>query len=184
MNDGLTNTFQYIRHSDLTLDQMQQIIHLKQQHWKYSQASQIRWLQQNLQPCDIHLLLFKNMPEPLLVGYLVLIEMNIRVGHGWCKAYEVSTVCIDQKCRHDGRGTSLLKEASRYIHDRQFIGILRCDNALRNFYERLGWRTVYYKNNVLQVFVSDKLFSDNVLFLVDEVVFSKNLQQVHLDRFL
>ncbi len=137
----MTEKFILIKHTELTSAQLDDIIRLKQQHWKYSYECQLNWIKANLQEGDLHLLM---QIDGVSVGYLniVLVDMHTKGTIISCKG--IGNVCVDLAYRKQGFGRKIMEKANEIIRENQDIGVLLCRSPLVPFYESLGWKKVDY----------------------------------------
>ena len=127
-------SIEYILNKDVTLQKLQTIINIKTIAWPYPYDSQIKWIQQNLSPLDIHVILYK---ENTPVAYLNLKNTYMKVNGSSSKVYGVGNVCAVKK--HKGYGKVLMENVNSFIKTNCSIGLLFCKQPLLNFYSNLGW---------------------------------------------
>ncbi|MDR1898320.1 MAG: hypothetical protein LBR10_16205 [Prevotellaceae bacterium] len=114
---------------------MEQIVLLKKQHWDYTVEDQLRWIESNIQPQDIHLLIYG---ESRLMAYLNLVHRTV------LNAVEkhvlgVGNVCVDKAFRRTGLGAVLMWSANWYLKTHHTVGMLLCKAPLCRFYESVAW---------------------------------------------
>lgn len=66
--------FEFIQHKSVSEDMLQQIISLKNMLWCYPYESHVKWIQENLRPDDLHLVLYD---KDKLIGYVNLVNLNL-----------------------------------------------------------------------------------------------------------
>lgn len=135
MNNSFT--VRCVLHKDLQTDELEKIISLKMQHWKYCRDSQNKWIINNINPNDIHLMIL--IEGDNLIAYLNIVDIVTFSNDEEISYFGVGNVCVDQKFVRLGYGF-LLMQVSRFIL-KQFgmPGILICKKYLIEFYLKGGW---------------------------------------------
>ena len=107
----------YILHRNIDKKLLKKIIILKNQEWRYSFASHIKWLKKNLKPYDVHIVIFiKNK----LVGYTMLRKRKLIINKQKKNFFYFDTYIVDKKSRKliiDNQKISvhLMKLAKKYL---------------------------------------------------------------------
>lgn len=133
-----------VRHADLQKNQIDKIIALKNIFWKYPYESQIAWLNNNLQPSDLHLMIFDNEN---LVAYLNMVHIKLLLNDVTCAAFGVGNVCTAQPGK--GYGRVLMNKLNNYILEYNSIGALFCQQDLAHFYKKFNWQKM--ENHICQI---------------------------------
>ena len=131
--------FQYklIQHSDLSQNELEEIIQVKSVVWPYQFEKQIEWINLNLKDSDYHLLLFD---EARAVAYLNLIDIELMIDNFTHKALGVGNVCSIEKWK--GYGSKLMTQVNSQIINYNLPGLLFCKQRLVSFYEKSEWRII------------------------------------------
>jgi predicted GNAT family N-acyltransferase len=124
-------------HQDVASQTLAQIARLKQLHWDYPMEDQLRWIENNIQPQDIHLLVYS---ERRLLAYLNLVHRAVLDSAAKKPVLGVGNVCVDSAAQHTGLGALLMWSANCYLNTHHTAGILLCKASLRRFYEKTGWK--------------------------------------------
>ncbi len=168
----MTEKYTIFKHKDLNEDALREIIRLKQQHWNHPYESQKKWIEDNLQPEDIHMLY---AIDGRYIAYMSICIIDIFSKEMHIKAKGLGNVCVDKELQGKGLGKRLVEKANELITDAGEVGILLCHNHLLAFYERCGWHNVEY-NSLL---IGENKFNDILMLLNCD----KNyLSDVVLDR--
>ncbi len=137
-----------ISNRELSEDDLNVIIKLKQQYWKYNQLDQMQWIEMNLKEDDSHFMLFENN---VLVSYLNLVKTSFTVNGQIKFGYGIGNVCVDKKCLHKGYAKFLINNAVESMSIGLEIGFLFCRDELIEFYEKLGWKNITDKFNCILI---------------------------------
>ena len=133
--------FLVIEHKNLDVWNLHNIIKLKQDHWKYSYESQKKWIDDNMNPADLHLLLKK---DGELVAYLAISFVEIATDSRLVTVMGIGNVCVSLKHIKQGFGKLIVEKSNEIIRQRGYLGILLCHPMLLPFYEKCGWFNVKY----------------------------------------
>ena len=137
-----------ILHSNLSDKNLDQIIKLKKQEWKYKINSQKRWIKDNIHKDDTHILLKLNNKT---IGYTMLRALKKNK-----KIIYFDTHIIDKNLRGKNLSSFLMRVAIKQIKNKKKLAILRCKNNLKKYYENYKWKDVskYLKFNDKKKLVS------------------------------
>ncbi|AYD47988.1 GNAT family N-acetyltransferase [Arachidicoccus soli] len=159
--------FQFIRHKDLTLDQLDEICKIKKQVWNYSIVQHKDWIKSNLKENDIHVLMkdqsYRN------IAYLNLVDCKIILNNKERNVRGLGNVCTIQSGK--GNGTVLMNFINRYLIENEDMGFLFCKKSLLNFYTRIGWKIVEQKYLLFPLFNSDQIFTLTFNFKNEKINF-------------
>lgn len=130
--------FDFIKNSQLTSSDVENICKLKSEHWKYDIESQKEWLRENFSENDIHLVLYK---EERLIGYLSLklFKMKDSLDKD-ILALGVGSVCVTQSEKGKNFGLLLMYLVNFYLDSEHLTGVLLCKQELVPFYQKSGWK--------------------------------------------
>lgn len=161
-----------IKHADAKPEHIELIIKLKSAAWNYSFEKQQTWIENNIVPQDIHLILFC---EELPVAYLNLVRILMTINGQEVDGWGVGNVCSSVKGK--GYGRELMKFTNEFILNSHGIGLLFCKKPLVAFYSLCGWKMINkvhldlnfdntyietmqysYKNDIKQILYRDRIF--------------------------
>lgn len=168
--------FKVIRHEDLTYEQMQDVIQLKEEHWKYGTESQLKWIQNNICENDVHILGYIDS-EDNPISYLNLVHLNVIIDGKKISYLGMGNVCVSKKYEHKGHARALILFSNDYIREHGGKGITLCRNGKEKIYSKYSW--INLKKSF--VTVGGKPFGDTVMLLddtldknTDNIIISKN----------
>ncbi|KUF42857.1 hypothetical protein AS361_05700 [Myroides marinus] len=129
-------------HSELSENLLLEIIEIKKVAWTYTTEQHLKWIKENLEEDDLHILLFSSDE---LIGYsnLVRVESEVDSCISTIQFYGLGNVCT--KYVGKGHGRLLLEGINDLLIKRKEHGVLFCKVDLVCFYEKVGWNVV---NNV------------------------------------
>lgn len=168
----MNEEFIVIKHENLTADNLDEIVRLKQQHWNYASESQKKWIQSYLKPDDIHLLM---KMDDKVVAYLsinvisMIVDGQVMVGKG------LGNVCVDKVFQGQGLGKKIVEKANEIIRANDDTGILLCHTQLIPFYERCGWVNTLYGN----LEIDKRVFTDVMMLFNSDL---RHITHMILDR--
>jgi predicted GNAT family N-acyltransferase len=85
----------FVKHKDLSKENLFEIINLKNQHWNYSVEQHKDWIQSNIDNDDYHLLLYND--ENNLTAYLNMISiLIINESEKYTRGLGIGNVCVDK----------------------------------------------------------------------------------------
>jgi len=146
-----------IPHNELDDINLDKIVSLKMQHWNYKKEDQIKWIIENLEENDFHLMLKNKNDE--LIAYLNIVAVRISIGGSVALFSGIGNVCVNSKQSGKGYGILLMNICNLFIKEMERPGVLLCKETLVSFYKKAGWYK--YNGNVL---LNNKIFSDSVFF--------------------
>ena len=123
---------------------IEDIIKLKSQEWKYSLNLQKKWVKKNVQPNDIHNMLFLNNK---LIGYTLLRKRILILTNKTKKNkkyFYFDTLVLDKKYRGGKIGNKTFGEIimsfnNKIIKKHKYISILHCYKYMVKFYKKFDW---------------------------------------------
>jgi predicted N-acetyltransferase YhbS len=127
-------TINIVKQSDISQQQLDEIISIKSIAWPYSYEKQVEWINKHLNDNDLHFLLFNS---GILEGYINLFPVEVAINQKETKAFGVGNVCVKNKGK--GLGLQLMKQANNFISKTGKPGLLFCKPQLTNFYLKSGW---------------------------------------------
>lgn len=126
-----------IEHNKITYQVLQDIIALKSVRWPYTYDQQLDWINTNIQPEDIHILIYDSTK---LVAYTNLIRISVQINDQEVPCMGIGNVCTLESGK--GYGNILLEEIDKSLLNNAWKGMLLCKDNLVNYYEKYGWRIV------------------------------------------
>lgn len=126
-----------IPHSEISEEDLREIIRIKQISWPYSYEDQVKWIRKNLKDEDKHVLLSSDGNN---VGYLNLIKTELIINGQHVSSLGVGNVCTT--VRGQGWGKELMMLTNNYIRKTNATGLLFCRDRLENFYGMCKWKKI------------------------------------------
>lgn len=134
INSYFNNNIIKLDFKTLSEEQINSIISLKSQYWKYEYESQRSWMINNIKDNDINVLLYNDNCQ--LIGVVAILNRNCMI---------LDSLIVDEKYRCSGFGSIIMKYVmNNIIKDN---GFLLCENKNKNFYKKYGW----IENNKIKV---------------------------------
>lgn len=93
------------------------------------------------QPKTLHIFIFE---DGIVASHVGLVNQTITVGGNRISVAGVGGVLTRRDCRGKGFGQMALKKAEEYVRQQKDanFGMLFCRDAVRPWYERLGWSAI------------------------------------------
>ena len=165
----MNEKFYLIKQSELNEDLLKEIIFLKNQYWVHPYESQKRWINENLENDDLHLLM-KIDEKP--VAYLSICRIAITIDENKSDMLGIGSVCVGREYAKKGFGKAIVLKANDIIKEKNAQGVLLCHDALIEFYRRCGWNLINYNAATL----ASQNYSDNVMLLNGSEINAVNIQ--------
>lgn len=165
-------TIKYINHKDITDEFLNKIVLIKGQHWEYSIKDQLKWISQNINSNDKHLMIFNK--EDTLIAYMNMVNVKIDIENINYDALGIGNVCVDNNNIRKNMGKLLMSACDSYLSDVNKTGVLLCKGKLNAFYIKAGW--IEYKNKLI---IKKKIFNNNVFFSDNRFI---NSTEIIIDR--
>ena len=127
-------SIQIIKHSKASTHDLNRAIAIKQTAWPYPQESQLLWMQNNLQPNDLHFFL---QEDGMDVAYLNIAWVHVCLNGIDTLFAGIGNVCAKQI--HGGYGKKLIENVVKELKEKKLPGILFCRNSLVGFYSKYNW---------------------------------------------
>lgn len=125
-----------VKHNELTDNLLKIICEIKSLAWNYNLRDQKKWIVENIQPLDMHVLLEENGHH---VAYLNLVKIKLLNENGiFFDSVGVGNVCAKFKSR--GYGSKLIQEVNKYIKEEKKIAVLFCKEKTTHFYLRNNYK--------------------------------------------
>lgn len=134
----------FIEASKITEEMIDEIIRIKQQYWYYSYDQHKKWIHDNLNENEYHLIMLS--PKNEAVAYLNIIKTIIDYNGIKEEVMGVGNVCVDTQNSSQGIGQLLMSICNYYLDSFDKRAILLCKENLVQFYKKSGW--LKYDGNV------------------------------------
>lgn len=129
-----------IKTSELSVDYIESVNDLKNQHWKHTKEEHMKWFRENIRSDDEHLMVWGDTTN--LLAYLNLVHVYVEIDRRPYRMFGIGNVCVSKEKEHIGIGSILMSAANAYLKEMKSCGLLLChDNTLR-FYEYCGWKKI------------------------------------------
>ena len=132
----------FLKHKNLNPNQLNDIVRLKKTTWKHTINSQIKFIENNSLPNDIHLLVYI---KKILVAYTFLNFREMNLKDKSIKIIVVDNVLIKKNYRGIF-GFKLMNIINKTIKKKKKAAFLLCEKKLINFYKYFKWTIV--KQNI------------------------------------
>lgn len=134
----------FVEDSKITEDMINAIIKIKQQYWHYSYEQHKKWINENVDDNEYHLIILNSNNE--VVAYLNIVKTNINYDGIVEEVLGVGNVCVDSKYAGQGIGQLLMAICNYYLESFDKRAILLCKEHLLKFYKKSGW--IKYNGNI------------------------------------
>ena len=140
--------FQSIKTSELNKKQIDQILNLKNIHWKHGYESQLTWFKKNALLDDFHNLMLINNE---IVGYTFLANRSLKIFHLNKINKKVSytlfaTLILSEKYRNFFYVSQFMKFNSKIIYKKNSPSFLLCHEHNLKLYKFFGWSSLDISN--------------------------------------
>lgn len=162
-----------MNHDEINNELLTKIIAIKSQHWKYSLEDQMKWILENINDKDKHLMILNS--EDILIAYMNLVNCKINIENMEYDVLGIGNVCVAVNNTGKNMGKLLMNACSYYLNNINKTGILLCKDRLVSFYSKAGWKQ--FNNKLLinnEVVSSNVFFSDDKFLSASEIVIDRN----------
>ena len=140
--------FQSIKTSELNKKQIDQILNLKNIHWKHGYESQLTWFKKNALLDNSHNLMLINNE---IVGYTFLANRSLKIFHINKINKKVSytlfaTLILSEKYRNFFYFSKFMKFNSKIIYKKNNPSFLLCHEHNLKLYKFFGWSSLDISN--------------------------------------
>ncbi len=165
------------RTRELLIDETNDIIRLKKQHWPYNDDEQMQWFKSNIRSDDMHILIRDGSQ---LIAYSNAVNVEIKVNNNQYSALGIGNVCVDKVKSDKGIGTLLMACVSILIKKKNTCGVLLCKQNLVGFYSASKWQIVHTN----RASICNNPF-DGIIMMLDpqNVVYSNRIDCLQLNRY-
>lgn len=129
------NKVHFFQHALTSNDLLKSIIEAKQTAWPFNYESQLEWINLNLKPTDIHVLL--SNAEGRVLAYMNLVDISIKLDNIFTLCYGIGNVCSTERGKN--WGGKLMTAVNEYLTKHNRIGVLFCKGELVKFYTQNNW---------------------------------------------
>lgn len=126
-----------IKHSEISEDELTTICKLKAVRWEYSLEQHKKWMLENIQPNDFHVII-KDGERP--IAYTNLVDINAIINSENVGVRGIGNVCTSETGK--GFGNILMEEVNTVLQQNQWKGILLCKDHLIPYYEKFDWKLI------------------------------------------
>lgn len=137
--------FDFIRHNNIDKRLVDEIIKLKNKVWIYPYSSHLKWMEENIDSDDVHLLLWDDAD---LIGYMNIVNLK-----GSLEAWGIGNVVISPDRHGQKLGLLLMNLCDYFLSITDLPGILICKERLIGFYRKCGWskfdKDTYVAENII-----------------------------------
>ena len=126
-----------IKHSDISYDDLLRVIQIKNSAWPHPIESQLRWIKENQNPEDLHVLLKDGVND---YAYMDLCPVKAIVDGNETAFMGIGNVC--SKTKGQGYGGILVELVNKYIKENSLRGLLFCKDHVVLFYAHYNWQLV------------------------------------------
>ena len=133
---------------ELSFDQINEIMLLKNQHWKNGLKSQLIWFKNNSFANDIHIMVYINNK---VIGYVHLGYRRVKINLKEKNYILFRNLIVNKKFRSQKISSLIMNVTNILIRSKKEIGFLICKKKLCKFYQKFNWKI----NNKKLIFLSD-----------------------------
>lgn len=126
-----------IAHSDLSGENVGEIIALKSLRWPYTFDQHRIWLQENIKSQDFHLLVYNGEK---LAAYTNFVAVKVNINGSEIPFMGIGNVCTAESGK--GYGNILMDSVNGTVSEKNWKGLLFCKDHLVSYYEKSGWKLV------------------------------------------
>jgi hypothetical protein len=126
----------FLIHRDISKDILSHICRLKDESWPHGVAEQEKWIRENINDEDIHVLIYDENIH--LIGYTNLVKRQL-VFNNTKNFLGIGNVCVAKKIEKSGVGKYMMVGINDYLVTNNTIGLLFCKEALLGFYKKCNW---------------------------------------------
>lgn len=147
----------FIEDCKLNKEIISEIIKIKQQHWNYSYDEHKKWIDENINQDEHHLIVMNSNNQA--IAYLNIVKTSINYNNIEEEVLGVGNVCVDKNYFGKGIGKLIMDICNYYLSSYGKKSILLCKPNLVKFYEKSGW--IKYEG---EVFLNDMKYKGELMF--------------------
>ncbi len=164
------------RTTELTDQELNSLIALKQQHWGYTDEEQRRWFSENIMTDDYHLQIYRG---GVLLAYLNIVHVDITINNqDLVGLLGIGNVCVNNNYGRVGMGSILMSVANSFIKKERSCGLLLCHGELTEFYKKSEWEICVST----AVLVNDKPFAETLMLYDPFMIVPEQVNQIIIHR--
>jgi hypothetical protein len=124
------------------------ILKLKDTHWKKGLTSQKKYFNKNINKNDHHILMYyKN----IFVGYVLLRNKKCKFKRKSTQYYHFDTFIVKKNFRKLKLSNFLMDFIKNFISFKKSLSILFCEVKVVKYYQKFGWKKIDDKKVVLNL---------------------------------
>lgn len=158
-----------VSHSNVTYEELLEIVDLKMTVWKYPKESQLEWIKQNVYNEDIHYLMYN---KDMLIAYLCVCAVNLKIGENCTSVFGLSNVCVRNNMQKMGLGTLIVNKILEKYNNNPVLLLTTYKNV--SFYEKIGFNR--YSGNL---YIMNKIDENTICFFKN---IDLNYENISIDR--
>lgn len=147
----------FVEDANLDEDMICEIIKVKQQYWNYSYDEHKKWMDENINHDERHLIMTDSSKN--VIAYLNIVKTSIIYNDIEEEVLGIGNVCVDKNFSGKGIGKLIMNVCNYYLSCYEKRSILLCKPNLVKFYEKSGW--IKYEGNV---FINDSQYNGELMF--------------------
>ena len=124
-----------------------EIISLKNNHWKYNIKLQKKFFLENVKKKDLHIMLLINKK---IIGYVCLRRAKCFIKKNKKNYLHFDTFIIEKKFRKKNYAQLLMRFTNKVIETLNTFSILYCNQNLIKFYKKFKWKItkISFQNSI------------------------------------
>ncbi|WHF53059.1 GNAT family N-acetyltransferase [Chryseobacterium gotjawalense] len=156
-----------IKHSEISEEQLIEICRLKSIRWDYNLDQHKRWMIENIQANDFHILI-KDEEKP--IAYTNLVDITAIINDKNIKVRGIGNVCTSETGK--GFGNILMEEVNAVLAQNQWKGILLCKDNLVPYYEKFNWKLINSDKIMTKKFENTNFMNINFSIEIDSLEYN------------
>lgn len=128
---------EFIKHSDISHEDLLRIINIKNVAWPHPIESQLKWISDNQGKDDFHVILNDGLKD---YAYMDLCPVDAFVDGKRTSFMGIGNVCTVIKGQ--GYGGKLITLVNKYLDDNELRGLLFCMAPVAKFYLHFNWHII------------------------------------------
>jgi hypothetical protein len=136
-----------VKTKNLQKKYINQILSLKNKHWKHTIASQKKFFKDNINEEDLHIILLN---KNKLTGYVCLRKKKYLTKNKIKKYLHFDTLIIEKYSRQMNYSNLLMNFTNKIIKNLSCFSILYCKKNLISFYKKYGWEIAKKKCDIIK----------------------------------
>lgn len=149
--------FKFIKHTDISTETLFEIVSIKSKQWNYTNEQHLKWIIDNIQPNDIHVLM---SIENKNLAYMNLVQIEVVINNIKLPFLGIGNVCAIEKGK--GYGRNLMNGVNEFLEINNFNAILLCKDELVNFYTNFNWKLVKRETIINSNYLETNLMTFNL----------------------